>query len=97
VILVEFAQREIGPRGVRGTDGEFTVVRVARTLGDYVDVATRSILLYGATDPNVLAALRNLTNRVAEVARTAEDRRRIERLAADIDAVASSIPKEVVA
>lgn len=75
IVLVALAGHEPGPRGRRGPDGTFEVVVAGRSLCDYFDLSTNQILLYGSTDPGVVAALSHLATTV-EAAATSEAARR---------------------
>ncbi len=81
-VLVALAGHEPGPRGRQGPDGTFEVVIAGRSLSDYFDLATDQILLYGSTDPGVVAALTNLAATVEATTTSEADRRHAQAFAA---------------
>lgn len=80
-VLVGIAHHHPGPRGFGGPDDGFSVVRAGRSLGDYLEIATEPILLYGGTDPQVRQALAWLAENVAAVCELESDRSRAHDLA----------------
>ena len=86
MVLVALAGHDPGPRGRQGPDGTFEVVIAGRSLSDYFDLATEQILLYGSTDPGVVAALADLAATVEPTADTEADRRHVQAFAARLTA-----------
>ena len=82
IVLVALAGHELGPRARQGPDGTFEVVIAGRSLSDYFDLATDQILLYGSTDPGVVAALANLAATVEAKASSEADRAHVRAFAA---------------
>ena len=82
MVLVALAGHDPGPRGRQGPDGTFEVVIAGRSLSDYFDLATEQILLYGSTDPGVVAALADLAATVETTATAEADRRHVQAFAA---------------
>jgi uncharacterized membrane protein len=80
-VLTGMAHHHPGPRGYAAPDDSFIVVRAGRSLGDYLDLATAPILLYGATDPQVVEALGRLAAAVEPICETEADRERARDLA----------------
>lgn len=89
-VLIGIAEHHPGPRGYGTPDGGFRVVRVSRSLGDYLELAAEPILLYGATDPQVTEALARLADTVAGVCESQPDRERVRDLALRAAAAAAS-------
>lgn len=61
-LLPELADKPPGLFGRLDSSGEVRVAAAAPSFKDYVDLATTQIVLYGESDPLVLAALRRLAN-----------------------------------
>ena len=70
-------------------DGSPSVVVIENTMGDYLDAAGRQILLYGADDRTVTAALLRLGRQGERAARSARDRRLAKAFADDVEALRS--------
>jgi uncharacterized membrane protein len=64
------------------------VLVVAPTLGDHIELATTQIVIYGARDPVVIAALRRLVRVLESLELTEQDASVVAHLAAGIEAAA---------
>lgn len=73
-VLTELAQRATGPYVLTDATDTVRVVVFAPTLADYLRMSTEQILIYGAQDPTVMAALERLAREVERVAPTDHDR-----------------------
>ncbi|MGI9624067.1 MAG: DUF2254 family protein [Acidimicrobiales bacterium] len=91
-VCIDIAGRAIGSRTRTRDDGSPSVVVIASTMGDYLDSAGRQLLLYGAEDRSVTAALLRLGRQGERVARCERDRRLAKRFADDVEAVRSQTP-----
>ena len=86
------AGRDIGVRTRIDSDGAPSVVVFEDTMGDYIDAAGRQILLYGADDRAVTAALLRLGREGERAARSDRDRRLAKAFADDVEALRSQAP-----
>jgi len=89
VLCRKLAGRDIGVRTRTGSDGAPIVVVIEDTMGDYLDAAGRQLLLYGADDRAVTAALLRLGREGERAARSGRDRRLAKAFADDVEAVRS--------
>jgi uncharacterized membrane protein len=86
-VVADLAQREIGVRTRERADGTPSVVVIEDTIGDLLDAAGRQLLLYGAPDRTVTAALLRLGRQGERAARSDRDRQLAAAFAADVDEV----------
>ena len=87
VACTDLARRDVGIRTRMRDDGSTSVIVIENTMGDYLDGAGRQILLYGADDRTVTAALLRLGRQCERVARSDRDRRLARAFVADVAAV----------
>ena len=92
VLCTKLAGRDIGVRTRTGSDGAPSVVVIEDTMGDLLDAAGRQLLLYGADDRAVTAALLRLGREGERAARSDRDRRLAKAFAEDVEAVRSHAP-----
>jgi len=88
-VCTDLAGRDVGIRTRTRDDGSPSVVVIENTMGDYLDAAGRQILLYGADDRTVTAALLRLGRQGERAARSARDRRLAKAFADDVEALRS--------
>ena len=86
-VFSDLAGQEIGIRTRVRADGTPSVVVIEKTIGDWLDGAGRQLLLYGATDRTVTAALLRLGQQGERAARSDRDRQLAAAFADDVDAV----------
>jgi uncharacterized membrane protein len=91
-VCTDLAGRDVGIRTRTRDDGSPIVVVIANTMGDYLDAAGRQILLYGADDRTVTAALLRLGRQGEHAARSDRDRRLAKAFADDVEALRSQVP-----
>jgi len=91
-VCVDLARCDVGIRTRTREDGSPNVVVLANTMGDYLDAAGRQILLYGAEDRTVTAALLRLGRQGERAARSERDRLLAKAFADDVEAVRSQAP-----
>ena len=87
LVLSELAGQEIGIRTRVRADGTPRVVVRENTVGDWLDGAGRQLLLYGAMDRTVTAALLRLGQQGERAARSDRDRQLAAAFADDVDKV----------
>ncbi len=87
VACTDLAGRDVGIRTRTRDDGSPSVIVIENTMGDYLDGAGRQILLYGADDRTVTAALLRLGRQCERAARSDRDRRLARAFVADVEAV----------
>ena len=92
VLCRKLAGRDIGVRTRTGSDGAPIVVVIEDTMGDYLDAAGRQLLLYGADDRALTAALLRLGREGERAALSDRDRRLAKAFADDVEAVRSQAP-----
>jgi len=86
-VFSDLGGREIGIRTRVREDGTPRVIVRERTVGDWLDGAGRQLLLYGATDRTVTAALLRLGRQGERAARSDRDRQLAVAFADDVDKV----------
>jgi uncharacterized membrane protein len=91
-VCIDLAGRDVGIRTRARADGSPSVVVIANTMGDYLDAAGRQILLYGAADRTVTAALLRLGRQGERAARSERDRGLAKAFADDVEALRSQAP-----
>ncbi len=91
-VFSDLARQEIGIRTRVRADGSPRVVVIEDTIGDWLDAAGRQLLLYGATDRTVTAALLRLGRQGERAARSDRDRQLAPAFAADVDEVRAADP-----
>ncbi|MFW2336177.1 DUF2254 family protein [Ilumatobacter sp.] len=91
-VCVGLARRDVGIRTRTREDGSPSVVVIESTMGDYLDAAGRQILLYGADDRTVTAALLRLGRQGERAARSQRDRGLAKAFADDVEALRSQAP-----
>ena len=91
-VCTGLGRRNIGIRTRTHRDGSPRVVVIEDTMGDYLDAAGRQILLYGADDRTVTAALLRLGRQGERAARSDRDRRLAKAFADDVEAQRSTAP-----
>jgi uncharacterized membrane protein len=79
-LLPDLARFDPGSRMKTDDDGNPRVVVKALTFGDYVDLATEQIVLYGASDPAVMIALDRLIEVLDRLELNERDAQAVERL-----------------
>lgn len=79
-MMPELARFDPGSRMKTDDDGNPRVVVKALTFGDYVDLATEQIVLYGASDPAVVIALDRLIDVLDRLELNDGDAEAVERL-----------------
>ena len=87
VVCVDLAGRDVGIRTRTRDDGSPSVIVIENTMGDYLDGAGRQILLYGADDRTVTAALLRLGRQCERAGRFDRDRRLARAFVSDVEAV----------
>ena len=80
------AAQRLGIRTRKRSDGSPSVVLLEDSMGDFLDAAGRQILLYGADDRTVTAALLRMAQQAERTATCDHDRRLARALAADVEA-----------
>ena len=91
-VCTGLGRRNIGIRTRTHRDGSPSVVVIEDTMGDYLDAAGRQILLYGADDRTVTAALLRLGRQGERAARSDRDRLLAKAFADDVEAQRSTAP-----
>jgi len=86
-VFSDLAGQEIGIRTRVRSDGTASVAVIEDTIGDWLDAAGRQLLLYGATDRTVTAALLRLGREGERAARSDRDRQLAAAFADDVDTV----------
>ena len=84
--LTAMADKRLGIRTRKRSDGSPSVVLLEDSMGDFMDVAGRQILLYGTDDRTVTAALLRMAQQAERTATCERDRRLAQALAADVEA-----------
>jgi uncharacterized membrane protein len=84
-VCIDLAGRDVGIRTRTRENGSPSVVVLANTMGDHLDAAGRQILLYGADDRAVTAALLRLGRQGERASRSARDRRLAKAFADDVE------------
>ncbi len=84
-LLPEMANMDMGPGGMADDDDVLRLVVNARTLGDYIDLATEQIVLYGTGDPQVRRSLRRLVSVMGSLELDGTDAAAVDRLAERLD------------
>lgn len=79
-LFAELAAVELGPAVLRDEAGEARIVVDAMTFGDYLDLATEQIALYGLSDPAVRRSLERLVQVLSALDLSDEGRLAVERL-----------------
>ena len=92
VVCNRLARRDIGVRTRTGSDGAPVVVVIEDTMGDYLDAAGRQLLLYGADDRTVTAALLRFGREGERAARSDRDRRLAKAFADHVEPVRAQAP-----
>ena len=92
VAFNRLAGRGIGVRTRTNSDGDPIVVVIENTMGDYLDAAGRQLLLYGADDRAVTAALLRLGREGERAARSDRDRRLARAFLDDVELLRSHAP-----
>jgi uncharacterized membrane protein len=80
-LFPEIAQVPLGPYAVPDNESWPRVVVMSRTFGEYVELATTQIVLYGITDPNVVMALRRFATSLELLELNDSDRRYVNEFA----------------
>jgi uncharacterized membrane protein len=80
-LFPEIAQVPLGPYAVPDNESWPRVVVMSRTFGEYVELATTQIVLYGITDPNVDMALRRFATSLELLELNDSDRRYVNEFA----------------
>jgi uncharacterized membrane protein len=84
-LFAEIAKVPLGPYVFPDADSWPCVVLEARTFGELVELATRQIVLYGITDPEVTKALRRFAASLDLLDLGAADQRYVDEFAAKLD------------
>jgi uncharacterized membrane protein len=84
-LFPEIAKVPLGPYSVPDDKSWPRVVVKASTLGDLIELATTQIVLYGITDPNVVAALRRFATSLELLDLNDDDQRHVREFAAKLD------------
>jgi uncharacterized membrane protein len=85
-LFPEIAKVPLGPYAVPDTESWPRVVVYARSFGELVELATTQIVLYGMTDPKVVAALQRFATTLELLDLNDDDRRYVDEFAAKLEA-----------
>jgi uncharacterized membrane protein len=85
-LFPEIAKVPLGPYAVPDNESWPRVVVTARTFGEFVELATTQIVLYGIADPKVVAALHRFATRLKLLDLNDDDRRYVDEFAAKLEA-----------
>jgi uncharacterized membrane protein len=85
-VFQDLAEIPLGPFALPDADSWPRVVVVGRTFGEFVDLATEQIVLYGIDDPNVRLALRRFADSLAPLDLDESDRAHVDAFAARLAA-----------
>jgi uncharacterized membrane protein len=91
-LFPQLAQIQLGPVGRTDAEGAPRVAVRSATLGDYIEIATRQIVLYSGGDPVVIMALQHFVRVLQGLDLTERDQEAVDTFAARVRGLSKQLP-----